>query len=175
MLGRHVGSGTGIFARGLLDRGAVVFAVEPNREMRECAETALGFMPSFHGVIGRSEATTLDTASMDAVTAAQAFHWFDTTSTRIEFSRVLKPNGQVCIAYNERDVCDPFSPRVRRAGWRLYRPRQADEGEIEGPTSLFRRQVQGGELPEQTGAGSRWIAGAGSFQLPHAEEGRSRV
>jgi SAM-dependent methyltransferase len=104
-----VGSGTGIFSQGLLDRGVEVFAVEPNKEMRECAEAALGSRVGFHSVVGRSEATTLGMASVDAVTAAQAFHWFDIDPTKIEFSRILRPGAQVCIVYNERDVCDPFS------------------------------------------------------------------
>ncbi len=104
-----VGSGTGIFASGLLDRGVEVFAVEPNKEMRGCAEEALGSNSGFHSIAGRSEATTLGSESIDAVTAAQAFHWFDTKPTRTEFSRILRPGGQVCIVYNERDVSDPFS------------------------------------------------------------------
>jgi SAM-dependent methyltransferase len=104
-----IGSGTGIFASALLDRGIEVFAVEPNREMRECAEAALISMAGFRSIVGRSEATALGIGSVDAITVAQAFHWFDVEPTRMEFSRILRPGGQLCIVYNERDVCDPFS------------------------------------------------------------------
>jgi SAM-dependent methyltransferase len=104
-----VGSGTGIFTKGLLSVHAVVFAVEPNQEMRECADATLGSIPGYHSVEGRSEATSLSTASVDAVTVAQAFHWFDIGPTRAEFSRILRPKGQVCIVYNEREIVDDFS------------------------------------------------------------------
>jgi SAM-dependent methyltransferase len=104
-----VGAGTGIFSKGLLDIGAKVYAIEPNREMRECALREFGPNPAYHGVAGRAEATTLPDRSVDAVTAAQAFHWFDLTPTRAEFARMLKPHGEVCIVYNERDMDDAFS------------------------------------------------------------------
>jgi len=99
-----LGSGTGIFTRLLLDAGAEVFAVEPNDEMRSVSERQLGDRARFHSVNGRSEATTLPTESVELVTAAQAFHWFDIERTRREMRRVLRPEGQAVLVWNDRDT-----------------------------------------------------------------------
>src|SRR5262245_29361777 len=72
-----LGSGTGISAELLLDRGLRVFAVEPNEAMRATAEKTLGARAGFVSVDGRAETTTLPNNSVDWVYAAQAFHWFD--------------------------------------------------------------------------------------------------
>ncbi|MES2467963.1 MAG: class I SAM-dependent methyltransferase [Verrucomicrobiota bacterium] len=69
-----VGSGTGISSEWLLKGGAVVFGVEPNREMRQAAERLLAGQPGFHSVDGKASATTLEPESMDFIVAAQAFH-----------------------------------------------------------------------------------------------------
>ena len=144
-----VGSGTGIFARGLLERGVVVYAVEPNHEMRECADDALGPMAGFHSVIGRSEATTLGRASVDAVTAAQAFHWFETGPTRIEFARILRPGGQVCIVYNERDVCDPFSREYEGLVGVYTEPDKEKRERPRDPRAFFEGRCKEASFPNQ--------------------------
>jgi SAM-dependent methyltransferase len=99
-----LGSGTGIFTRLLLESGATVFAVEPNAEMRAEAERSLGGELRFRSVDGRAEATTLSSASVDLVTAAQAFHWFDLEPTRREIVRILRPAGRAALIWNDRDV-----------------------------------------------------------------------
>lgn len=99
-----VGSGTGIFARLLIDRGFHVYGVEPNAEMRAAAETSMAGEVRFTSVDGSAEATTLSDASVDVVTAAQAFHWFSGTETRTEWARVLRPAGLVALVWNVRDV-----------------------------------------------------------------------
>src|ERR1039458_5869167 len=92
-----IGSGTGIFSRILLDFGCQVFGVEPNAGMRAAAERQLAGVERFHSVDGRAEATTLADASVDFVTAGQAYHWFDPEPTRNEFRRILKPPGGVVL------------------------------------------------------------------------------
>lgn len=96
-----IGSGTGILSALFLQNGNRVFAVEPNREMREAAERLLGDDPNFISIDGRAEATTLPDASIDLLTAGQAFHWFDIAPTRAEFRRVLRPEGTVMLVWNE--------------------------------------------------------------------------
>jgi SAM-dependent methyltransferase len=98
-----VGSGTGKLTELLLVTGARVYAVEPNDRMRQAAERLLGQVPGFLSVDGRAEATSLPDTSVDLVTAAQAFHWFDQTAARAEFLRILRPLGIVVLLWNERD------------------------------------------------------------------------
>lgn len=105
-----LGSGTGIFTRLLLETGATVHAVEPNDEMRAAAERELAGAPGFRSVRGRAEGTTLPSASVDLVTAAQAFHWFDLERTKRELARILRPGGFVALVWNDRETqTTPFS------------------------------------------------------------------
>lgn len=97
-----IGAGTGISARMFLDAGHPVTAVEPNAPMRAAAEHWLRAYPDFRAVDGRADATTLADASVDLVTVAQAFHWFDAPAARREFFRVLRPQGLVAIWWNSR-------------------------------------------------------------------------
>lgn len=99
-----VGSGTGIFSEILLKNGNTVRGVEPNNEMRQAGERALAGYPRFTSVRGTAEATTLAGGSVDLVTAAQAFHWFDRAGTREEFRRILKAGGSVALIWNDRQL-----------------------------------------------------------------------
>src|SRR5437763_685461 len=64
-----VGAGTGMSTELFLEHGNEVFAVEPNRAMREAGIQLLAASPCFHSVDGRAEATTLGDASVDFVVA----------------------------------------------------------------------------------------------------------
>jgi Methyltransferase domain len=97
-----IGSGTGILSDQLLSAGYTVFGVEPNEPMRLEAERRLGSRLGFHSVTGTAEATTLGSGSVNAVTCAQSFHWFDRTRTRVEFGRILREPKPVLLIWNER-------------------------------------------------------------------------
>ncbi|HEY0333510.1 MAG TPA: class I SAM-dependent methyltransferase [Stenotrophomonas sp.] len=97
-----IGAGTGISSRIFLQAGHPVIAVEPNAPMRLAAERWLADAPGFQAVAGNAESTTLDTASVDLVVAAQAFHWFDTEAVRGEWKRILRPGGRVVVFWNSR-------------------------------------------------------------------------
>jgi SAM-dependent methyltransferase len=99
-----IGSGTGISTDLLLRLGCVVYAVEPNAAMRVAAETRFSGETRFHSIASRAESTTLPDRSVDAVTAGQAFHWFDPRLTRGEFARILRPSGRVALFWNTRRV-----------------------------------------------------------------------
>jgi SAM-dependent methyltransferase len=97
-----IGSGTGISTDLLLRLGCTVYAVEPNAAMRGAAETRFAGETRFHSIAARAESTTLPDASVDAITAGQAFHWFDRHQTRREFARILRPGGRVALYWNTR-------------------------------------------------------------------------
>ncbi|MGB7068957.1 MAG: class I SAM-dependent methyltransferase [Pyrinomonadaceae bacterium] len=97
-----IGSGTGISARPFLENGNTVYGVEPNSAMRTAAEEDLSRFANFHSVDGSSDHTQLPDDSVDFVIAAQAFHWFDPTTSRKEFTRIVKPRGYLALIWNER-------------------------------------------------------------------------
>jgi len=99
-----IGSGTGILTRQLLEIGKNIFAVEPNDDMRAIAEVDLSNYNNFIPVNGTAENTTLDDESIDFITVAQAFHWFDRARFKTECSRILKPEGKVILVWNSRDL-----------------------------------------------------------------------
>jgi ubiquinone/menaquinone biosynthesis C-methylase UbiE len=103
-----VGSGTGIFSRLMLDKDCYVSGVEPNSNMREAAEQQFAGYHKFCSIDGQSERTGLDDSSIDLITAAQSFHWFEAGDTRPEFLRILKPGGYVALIWNQRKIEQPF-------------------------------------------------------------------
>ena len=99
-----IGSGTGKLCELLLAHGNVVFGVEPNAAMRAVAENVFRNDPCFKNVDGSAESTMLPDSSVDVITAAQAFHWFDPVKTRGEWVRILKPGGWAVLIWNERQL-----------------------------------------------------------------------
>jgi SAM-dependent methyltransferase len=97
-----IGSGTGFLSELFLKNGNQVFGVEPNQEMREAGEEYLAEYPRFTSINGSAEATTLPDRCADFVTVGQAFHWFKPQPARQEFARILRPDGWVAIAFNDR-------------------------------------------------------------------------
>ena len=97
-----IGSGTGILAKLLLRNCKRVFGVEPNAAMRDAGKALLKNYPTFITVAGSAENTTLPDASIDLITAGQAFHWFDEMKARVEFKRILKSGGFVALVWNDR-------------------------------------------------------------------------
>ena len=97
-----IGSGTGILTRVFLDNGNQVYGVEPNKDMREAAEKILQGFTNFTSLEGSAESTGLEENCIDLITAGQAFHWFDVEEAKREFKRILKPNGDVALIWNNR-------------------------------------------------------------------------
>lgn len=102
-----IGSGTGILSKQLLDAGCRVFCVEPNDNMRQIAENNLKGYSKFLSVNGKDENSTLEKGSIDFITVAQAFHWFDLEKFRLECQRILKPAGKVVLVWNSKVEDDP--------------------------------------------------------------------
>lgn len=96
-----IGSGTGRFTKLLLEKGNKVYAVENNYEMRKKAEDILVSYTNFESVSGSAEITNLPDKSIDLITVAQAFHWFDRDKCHTEFKRVLKDEGKLFIVWDD--------------------------------------------------------------------------
>jgi SAM-dependent methyltransferase len=99
-----LGAGTGRAALAMAERGWRVTAVEPGRAMLD----VLRARASDAGLLvatrqASAEATGLDPGSVDLVTAAQSFHWFDKERTVAEMARVVRPGGGVALFWNVRD------------------------------------------------------------------------
>lgn len=96
-----VGAGTGKFTKCLAQKPWKITAVEPNADMRSKLN-----IEGIEVADGTAENTGLQAGSVDLVTAAQAFHWFDKDRFKAECMRILKPAGSLAIVYNERRKSD---------------------------------------------------------------------
>jgi ubiquinone/menaquinone biosynthesis C-methylase UbiE len=94
-----LGAGTGKLTRQLVAVGADVVAVEPAAGMRRRLEAEVPGVPVLDGT---AEDIPLPDASVEIVTVAQAFHWFDTHRALDEIARVLRPAGWLALLWHER-------------------------------------------------------------------------
>lgn len=125
----ELGAGTGKLTRELVRSGARVIALEPVAGMRELLVRAA---PGAEALDAVAEAVPLTDGSVDAVIAAQCFHWFDPEAATAEVARVLRPGGAVALVWNRRDesvawmrefsrIADAHAgdaPRYRDGNWR---------------------------------------------------------
>jgi SAM-dependent methyltransferase len=93
-------AGTGKFTRALVAAGLDVVAVEPQAPLRERLAATVGSERVRDGV---AEAIPLPDASVDAVTVADGFHWFDQARALIEIRRVLAPRGGLAVVFTVPD------------------------------------------------------------------------
>jgi ubiquinone/menaquinone biosynthesis C-methylase UbiE len=104
-------AGTGKLTRRLVELDARVTAIEPVEAMRDQLAQVL---PDVTVLDGTAEAIPLPDGSVDVVTVAQAFHWFDAPPALDEIARVLKPGGGLAILWNERDEATPWVAEMSR-------------------------------------------------------------
>ncbi len=94
-----IGAGTGKFTVMLADKPWNVTAVEPNSDMLEKLRINAPFATL---VQASAEDTGLAPCSVDLITAATAFHWFDEVRFRAECQRILTPEGRLAVIFNNR-------------------------------------------------------------------------
>jgi SAM-dependent methyltransferase len=112
-------AGTGKLTRLLIPTGAEVIAVEPVGEMRRALRRT---SPEADARAGTAERTGIPASSADAVTVAQAFHWFDGPKALTEIHRVLRAAGRLALVWNIRDLDHP----TQRAVDDLLAPHRGD-------------------------------------------------
>lgn len=93
-----LGAGTGKLTRVLAARYAHVTAVEPLAGMRAILEEVV---PQARALAGTAEEIPMGDASVDAVFAGQAFHWFANDGAVGEIGRVLRVGGVLALVWNE--------------------------------------------------------------------------
>jgi len=117
----ELGAGTGKLTRVLTTLGHDVHATDPDEAMLGVLEEQL---PGVRTAVASAEDIPLEDRSVDAVIAAQAFHWFDLDRALPEIARVLRPQGQVCLLWNHRNEKIPW---VRRLGALIGTQEQQDD------------------------------------------------
>lgn len=167
-------AGTGKLTRQLVPTGAKVIAVEPLAEMRAKLEEAL---PAVEALEGTAESMPLGDGSADAVTVAQAFHWFDVAPALAEIHRVLVPGGSLALIWNSRSAEDPLhqaidellapyrqeTPSERERRWRG----EFDSSELFGP--LEERTFTHGQKVDRRGLSDRFASVSFIAALPDDE------
>src|SRR4051812_34164237 len=96
-----LGAGTGALTKDLVATGHTVTAVEPDPGMRAELETRV---PGARVLPGSAESIPLQDSSVDAVTTATAFHFFDEALAIPEIARVLRPGGVLVLFYDLDDT-----------------------------------------------------------------------
>lgn len=153
-------AGTGKLTRDLTATGAEVIAVEPVEAMRaKLAEVA----PAARVFAGTAEAIPLRDASVDCVTVAQAFHWFDARPAIDEIHRVLRPGGRLALVWNVRDevvgwvhgltaIIEPHrgeAPTHRTGAWRRALDRSARFSSLQRHTFRYEQRLTPDEVVDR--------------------------
>jgi SAM-dependent methyltransferase len=118
-------AGTGKLTRLLLPTGADLIAAEPVGGMRD---TFRANVPGVPMLATTAENLAFRDGSLDAVTVAQAFHWFDHDRAIADLARVLRVGGRVGLVWNARDRSVEWVDQVwgimdrveKKAPWRNH-------------------------------------------------------
>lgn len=126
-----VGSGTGMLTRHFLKRVERIYAVEPNREMRQVSRKVLANDASLRTINGSAERTGLKDHNVDLIVVGRAIHWFHFEKTKIEFLRIIKPGGWLAVlqvpCIDEALLNAVRSIQVKENGWNV----DADKNRLE--------------------------------------------
>jgi SAM-dependent methyltransferase len=141
-----LGAGTGKLTATLVSASADVIAVEPDPAM---LSELRGNLPDVRALPGRAEAIPLPDASVDAVLAGNALHWFDMAVAGPEIARVLRPGGVLAGLWNVVDD---------RVGW------VAGLARVSGNAAIGPRDTPAGWRAETAGFGS-----AERAEFPHGQ------
>lgn len=170
-------AGTGKLTRLLTSLGASLVAVEPVAAMRD---TLRATVPGVPAVSALAEALPFAEAAFDAVTIAQAFHWFDCAATVAELARVVRPGGGVGLVWNARDRGIDWVDRVwtiidsveRNAPWRDHdRWRDSAAGRWPGFGPIQEATFRNEQRLTPEGVVARVASVSHVATLPEAEQG----
>jgi SAM-dependent methyltransferase len=126
-------AGTGKLTAALVPVAAEVIAVEPVDAMRARLEATV---PGARPVAATAESMPFEDGSIDVVTVAQAFHWFDAPLALDEIARVLRRGGSLGLIWNVRDERVPWVAELTR----IMEPHRGDTPTHR--TGAWRRAVE---------------------------------
>ncbi|MDO8970528.1 MAG: class I SAM-dependent methyltransferase, partial [Saprospiraceae bacterium] len=139
-----IGAGTGILTQHFIGKVKQVYAIEPNEAMRQLASRSLAAQAGCQIIDGRAEVTTLPDHSVDLITVAEAFNWFEPQPTRDEFIRIVKPGGWLAKLHNYGT-----DKELGEALGKIY-PKETDTLEIMPGKGTPMRFYYGGDYLQQT-------------------------
>ena len=120
-------AGTGKLTRLLTPLGADARRRRAGR--RDARASCARCAPACRCVAATAEQLPFAGGALDAITVAQAFHWFDADRSRsTEFARVLRPGGRLGLVWNARDRSNDLVDQLwsimdrveKRAPWRMH-------------------------------------------------------
>jgi SAM-dependent methyltransferase len=133
-----VGAGTGALTQQLAEAGFSVEAFDADVDM--LAELVRR-VPGVSVRRSAAESLPLSNGDVDAVFAAQAWHWFARPATAQEFLRVVRPGGVIGLLWNNRDSTVPW---LRELG-ELVDGSDAASGGVEETTADIRSVLPSAE------------------------------
>jgi SAM-dependent methyltransferase len=152
-----LGAGTGKLTATLVALGAEVTAVEPDPAM--LAELRR-ILPGVEALPGSAESIPLPDASVDAVLAGNAMHWFDMAVAGPEIARVLAPGGILAGLWNALDDrVDGIAELARVSGSEAIGPRDTP--------AAWRAETTDMHLP-RTGTAARF-GSPEQAEFPHGQ------
>jgi SAM-dependent methyltransferase len=95
-----LGSGTGIFSRAMVNKGANVTGVEPEISLIEQAvikDKSLGLHIDY--LHSSAEEMTIHSESCDIITALRSWHWFNRELVNEQVMKVLKKDGYLIVIH----------------------------------------------------------------------------
>ncbi|MGY1855118.1 class I SAM-dependent methyltransferase [Modestobacter sp. SYSU DS0290] len=174
-----LGAGTGLLTDVLLAAGHEVVAVDPSEGMLDQLRARL---PGVATALGGAEQVPLPDASVDAVVAGQAAHWFDVGPAAAELRRVLRPGGVVGFVWNTRDERVPWVAALGRLLAAEARGHEADQGVVEQFATALPADVAVADsgigqqvTPEEVVAGIGTRSYAATMDAAHRAEFLDRV
>lgn len=169
-----LGAGTGKLTRLLVGSGARVVAVEPLAEMRE---KLVEMVPGVEALDGTAEELPFADGSVDVITCAQAFHWFDLDRALPELGRVLADDGLLVLVWNTRDLGDELQGALEEVlaphrgwvagqvddSWRAAIESSPFFGEVERRSFRLEQLVTGDDVVDRV-ASTSFVAAMGPVE-----------
>lgn len=93
-----IGCGTGKILSNFLERGNIIYAVEPDYDMLHISDMRAAENIRYNSLNNTAENTGIPSNIVDMIFCGNSYHWFDRTKVIPEFKRILKNDGYVVLS-----------------------------------------------------------------------------